>query len=144
MALVADFSLGGLLRLRRRQEDQAAGHLLRARSRASELAAQRTHVRESLLEQDGEVQSVETMHAISAARASTSSMLADLRGLAVEQDGEVERARSAHAKARADRMAIEKLEARHDAEQEATRLRQEQAALDEIGGRGAPGGGGAR
>jgi flagellar protein FliJ len=45
-----DFSLAGLLRLRRLQEDESAGRLLRARSRASELAAQRTHVRDSLLD----------------------------------------------------------------------------------------------
>ena len=51
---MADFSLAGLLRLRRRQEDQAAGTLLRARSRASELAARRTGVRDAMLEQSEE------------------------------------------------------------------------------------------
>lgn len=132
---MADFTLAGLLRLRRRQEDQAAGNLLRARSRASELAAQRTHVRESMLDSGDEVASVEAMHAVSAARASTSSMLADLRTLELQQEEEVERARAAHATARADRKAIEKLGTRHDAEQVAERLRLEQAALDEIAGR---------
>ena len=140
---MADFSLTGLLRLRRRQEDQAAGNLLRARSRASELAAQRTHVRDSMLDQGDEVASIEALHAVSAARASTSSMLADLRTLELQQHEEVERARAAHARARADRMAIEKLETRHDAEQAAERLRTEQAELDEIAGR-TPGTGGQR
>lgn len=132
---MADFSLAGLLRLRRRQEDQAAGTLLRARSRASELAAQRTGVRDAMLEQPEDVGSIEALSAIAAARASTSSMLADLRGLQVEQDAEVERARAAHDKARAARIALEKLEIRHAEEQAAAELRAEQTVLDELAGR---------
>ncbi|WP_210507498.1 flagellar FliJ family protein [Naasia sp. SYSU D00057] len=132
---MAEFSLAGLLRLRRRQEDQAAGALLRARSRASELAAQRTGVREAMLGQDEEVGSIEALHAIAAARASTSSMLADLRTLQVDQDAEVERARAAHEKARAARKAIEKLESRHASAEAAAELRAEQAVLDDLAGR---------
>jgi flagellar protein FliJ len=132
---VADFSLSGLLRLRRRQEDQAAGALLRARSRASELAAQRTGVRDAMLTETGEIGSIEALHAIAAARASTSSMLADLRTLELDQDAEVQRARAAHEKARADRKAIEKLEARHAAAEAADALRAEQAVLDDLAGR---------
>ncbi len=130
-----DFSLSGLLRLRRRQEDQAAGHLLRARSRASELAAQRTGVRDAMLEQPDEAGSIETLHAIAAARASSSSMLADLQTLQLEQDAEVELARAAHEKARAARMALEKLEKRYAEEQASADLRAEQAVLDELAGR---------
>ncbi|WP_286278495.1 flagellar FliJ family protein [Naasia aerilata] len=128
-----DFSLAGLLRLRRLQEDESAGRLLRARSRASELAAQRTHVRDSLV--DDEAVSVESMHAISAARASTSSMLADLKNLELEQDAEVARAAAEHAAARAQTLALEKLEERHAEEQAAEELRAEQTVLDELAGR---------
>lgn len=128
-----DFSLAGLLRLRRLREDEAAGQLLRARSRASELAAQRTHVRDALL--PDEATSVESIHAISAARASTSSMLADLRNLEVEQAAEVERARVAHATARQATLALEKLEERHSEAAAAAELHAEQAALDELAGR---------
>ncbi|WP_210479808.1 flagellar FliJ family protein [Naasia sp. SYSU D00948] len=132
---MADFSLAGLLRLRRRQEDQAAGALLRARSRASELAAQRTGVREAMLEHPEEAGSIEALHAIAAARASTSSMLADLRSLQVEHEAEVDRAAAAHEKARAARIALEKLETRHAEAQIAAELRGEQAVLDELAGR---------
>lgn len=128
-----DFSLAGLLRLRRLQEDESAGRLLRARSRASELAAQRTHVRDSLA--DDEAVSVESMHAISAARASTSSMLADLKNLELEQSAEVDRAAVEHEAARAQTLALEKLEERHAAEQAAEELRAEQTVLDELAGR---------
>src|SRR5215218_3154731 len=132
---MADFSLAGLLGLRRRQEDQAAGALLRARSRASELAAQRTGVRDAMLGQIEEVGSIEAMHAIAAARASTSSMLADLRTLEIDQDAEVERARAAHEQARAARTAIEKLETRHAEAERTAELRTEQAVLDDLAGR---------
>jgi flagellar export protein FliJ len=132
-----DFSLAGLLRLRRLREDEAAGNLLRARSRASELAAQRSHVRDALLPE--EATSVESVHAISAARASTSSMLADLRNLELEQAAEVERARVAHAAARQDTLALEKLEKRHAEAAAAAELHAEQAALDEVAGRARPG-----
>jgi flagellar FliJ protein len=135
---VADFSLAGLLRLRRRQEDQAAGTLLRARSRASELAAQRTGVRDAMIQQPEEAGSIESLHAIAAARASTSSMLADLLTLQHDQDADVERARAAHDQARAARLALEKLETRHAAEQAAAELRAEQAVLDELAGRPRP------
>jgi flagellar FliJ protein len=128
-----DFSLAGLLRLRRLQEDESADRLRRARSRASELAAQRSHVRDSLL--DDEAVSIESMHAISAARASTSSMLADLRNLETEQAEEVDRAAAEHAAARAQTLALEKLEERHAEQQAAEELRAEQSALDELAGR---------
>lgn len=132
---MAEFSLSGLLRLRRRQENDAAGSLLRARSRASELAAQRTGVRDALLDQSDEPTSIESVHAISAARASTSSMLADLHGLEREQSAEVDRAAAEHAAARARRIALEKLEERHAAAQAAEALRAEQLVLDELAGR---------
>src|SRR5215218_4823463 len=135
---MADFSLAGLLGLRRRQEDQAAGALLRARSRASELAAQRTGVRDAMLGQTEEIGSIEALHAIAAARASTSSMLADLRTLEIGQDAEVERARVAHQQARAARTAIEKLETRHTEAEAAAALRAEQAVLDDLAGRARP------
>lgn len=132
---MAEFSLAALLRLRRRQENDAAGSLLRARSRASELAAQRTGVREAMLEQTDQPTSIESVHAISAARASTASMLADLRGMEQEQSAEVERAAAEHAEARARRIALEKLEERQAQAAAAEALRAEQLVLDELAGR---------
>ncbi|MCU1570971.1 MAG: hypothetical protein JWR33_1712 [Naasia sp.] len=132
---MAEFNLAGLLRLRRRQENEAAGGLLRARSRASELAAQRTGVRDALLDQTDAPASIESVHAISAARASTSSMLADLHSLEREQGAEVDRAATSHAAARARRIALEKLEERHAAARATEVLRAEQLVLDELAGR---------
>ena len=131
-----DFSLSGLLRLRRLQQNAAGGELLRARSRASELAAQRTHVRDAVLGAGNDSDSIATMHAIAAARASTSSMLADLSVLEADASRNVEAAVREHAATRRAVLSLEKLEERHRAEQRTEELRAEQIVLDELAVRG--------
>jgi flagellar FliJ protein len=135
---VRDFSLSGLLRLRRLQQNAAGGELLRARSRASELAAQRTHVRDAVLGAGDDSDSIATMHAIAAARSSTSSMLADLSVLEAEASRTVDAAAREHAATRRAVLSIEKLEERHRIEERIEELRNEQNVLDELALRGTP------
>ena len=131
-----EFSLAGLLRLRKLQQDAAGGSLLRARSRASELAAQRTHVRDAMLGAGQDSDSISTMHAIAAARASTSSMLTDLSVLESEAQHGVDAALREHAIARRAVLSVEKLEARHREQARLEELRDEQKTLDELSLRG--------
>lgn len=132
---MAVFSLAGLLRLRRLREDQAAAEVGRARSRASEIAAQRHQLIDNLSDHGHEARDVRGIAAISAARASTSTMLADLEALHVAQADVVAEAEARHRAARRDTLTVEKLEERHDAAARAEELRTEQAALDELAGR---------
>ncbi|HEY8320040.1 MAG TPA: flagellar export protein FliJ [Amnibacterium sp.] len=132
---MAVFSLAGLLRLRRLREDQAAAEVGHARSRASEIASQRHQLIDSLSDHGHEARDVRGIAAISAARASTSTMLADLEALHIAQAQIVADAEARHRDARRGTLSVEKLEERHD---EATRvedLRAEQAVLDELAGR---------
>jgi flagellar FliJ protein len=132
---MAVFSLAGLLRLRRLREGQAAGDVGRARSRASEIAAQRHQLIGALSDHGHEARDVRGIAAISAARASTSTMLADLEALHAAQAEVVARAEEAYRAARRDTLSVEKLEERHDAESRAEDLRAEQRAIDELAGR---------
>jgi flagellar protein FliJ len=135
---MAVFSLAGLLRLRRLREDQAAAEVGRARSRASEIAAERHQLIGTLSDHGHEARDVRGIAAISAARASTSTMLADLEALHVAQAEVLARAEAEHRATRRATLSVEKLEERHDAESRAEELRGEQAALDEIAGRPRP------
>ncbi|HEV7623717.1 MAG TPA: flagellar FliJ family protein [Amnibacterium sp.] len=132
---MAVFSLAGLLRLRRLREDQAAAEVGRARSRASEIAAERHQLLDVLSDHGHEARDVRGIAAISAARASTSTMLADLEGLRRTQEEIVARAEAAHRAARRGTLSVEKLEERHDAESRAEELRAEQGVLDELAAR---------
>jgi len=131
---MAVFSLAGLLRLRRLREDQAAAEVGRARSRASELAADRHQLIDSLSDHGHEARDVRGIAAISAARASTSTMLADLEGLRRTQEEIVARAEAEHIAARRATLSVEKLEERHEVEARGEELRTEQALLDELAG----------
>ena len=131
---MAVFSLAGLLRLRRLREDQAAAEVGHARSRASEIAADRHQLIGALTDHGHEARDVRGIAAISAARASTSTMLADLEGLRRTQEEIVARAEAEHRAARRATLSVEKLEERHDAETRAEELRAEQGVLDELAG----------
>ncbi len=131
---MAVFSLAGLLRLRRLREDQAGAEVGRARSRASEIAADRHQLIGSLSDHGHEARDVRGIAAISAARASTSTMLADLEGLRRTQEEIVARAEAEHRAARRATLSVEKLEERHEAETRAEDLRTEQSLLDELAG----------
>ncbi len=132
---MAAFGLASLLRLRRLKEDQAAVEVGAARSRASELAAERHQLISTLSDHGHDARDVRGIAAISAARASTSTMLADLEALRVHQERVVAEAEEAHRAARRATLSIEKLEERHGAAARAEELRAEQNVLDELAGR---------
>ncbi|MDD1475657.1 flagellar FliJ family protein [Arthrobacter sp. H16F315] len=126
------FSLAGLLRLRRIQQDQAATGLARARSRSSSVRAREAAARRDLSIDDADVVSSASLRAVAAARSSSHSMLAELRGLTTIAQADESAAREAFTAARVRSVGLEKLQARHQAEVLSADLQAEQSALDEI------------
>lgn len=135
---MAVFGLAGLLRIRRLKEERAAHELVRARSRASELAQERHRLLDQLGDHAHEARDVRGIHALSAARASTATMLSDLEALSLTQHRLVTAAEGAHQEARREVRTVEKLEEQHDAVQRETELRGEQTILDEVAVRARP------
>jgi flagellar FliJ protein len=132
---MAVFGLAGLLRVRRLKEERAAHEIVRARSRASELAQDRHQLIEQLDDHAHEARDVRGIHALAAARASTSTMLADLEALALTQRRVVADAEGAHREARREVRTVEKLEEKHDEQEREAALRAEQTVLDELASR---------
>lgn len=132
---MAVFGLAGLLRIRRLKEERAAYEMVRARSRASELASERHQLLDQLDDHAHEARDVRGIHALSAARASTSGMLSELEALSLTQRRLVADAETVHREARRDVRAVEKLEEKHDTEERETELRSEQTILDELAAR---------
>lgn len=132
---MAIFGLAGLLRLRRLGEERAAYDMVRARSRAAELAHERHQLLDQLSDHGHDARDVRGIAAISAARASTSTMLSDLQALAATQQRIVGDAEERHRIAKRDVRTVEKLEERHDEVERAEELRLEQTVLDELAGR---------
>lgn len=132
------FGLAGLLRLRKLGEERAAHEMVRARSRASELAGERHQLLDQLSDHGHEARDVRGIAAISAARASSATMLADLEALVQSQRIAVAEAEQRHRDAKRGVRAVEKLEERFDETQRAELLRAEQTALDELAGRRRP------
>ncbi len=132
---MAGFSLAALLRLKRLREDQAANEVGHARSRASELAAERHQLIDRLSDHGHDARGVRGIAAISAARASTSVMLADLEALRITVERSLESAEAAHRAARRDVRMLEKLEERSVEADRVEDLRVEQIALDELAAR---------
>lgn len=131
--MARQFSLAGLLRIRRMQQDEA---LARAGAAQATLDAQRARVqaaRTALATTPAEVTSPSTLLAVAAARASASSMLTELMALDERCAGELAEARSELVTARTRVVGLEKLQERHDAAVAAEELASEQAVLDEIG-----------
>lgn len=133
---MAEFSLAGLLRLRRLREEAARSQVSSARSRASELAAERHQLIDTLSDHGHEARDVRGIAAISAARASSAGMLTELEGLRAAQRRLVEDAEQSHRVARRETRALEKLEERHAAGERTAALRAEQVVLDELALRG--------
>ena len=129
------FGLAGLLRIRRLKEERAAYEITRARSRASELAADRHQLLDQLDDHAHDARTVRGIHALSAARASTSTMLADLEALSITQRRLVAEAEEQHRAALREVRAVEKLEEKHDDEERVAEVRAEQTILDELAGR---------
>jgi flagellar FliJ protein len=129
---MAVFGLAGLLRIRRLKEERAAHVMVRARSRASELAQERHQLIDQLDDHAHEAKDVRGIHALSAARASTATMLSDLEALSLTQHRLVAEAEEAHRQARREVRTVEKLEEKHDVAQREVELRDEQTTLDEL------------
>ncbi len=132
---MAAFGLAALLRIRRLKEERAAYEMVRSRSRASELAQERHQLIDQLGDHAHEAKDVRGIHALSAARASTSTMLADLEALTLIQQRVVAEAEEQHRAARTEVRTIEKLEERHVEGEREAELRTEQTVLDELAAR---------
>ncbi|MET1044187.1 MAG: flagellar export protein FliJ [Microbacteriaceae bacterium] len=129
------FSLAGLLRLRRIREDQAAGSLAAANARVRENAERTALVRSSLDNNGTVVSNTAALHAVSTARASSRSMLAELNALAVLRQSAADQSAAEFAAARSQSVRIEKLELRHGELMAQQDLHAEQIVLDEIASR---------
>jgi flagellar FliJ protein len=126
------FPLAGLLRLRRLQEDQAASQLASANGRVRDNNTIQTRARRTLEGFTSTPTDVDTLRAIAAARASSSSMLADLVALDAMHRQHAQRAEADFHLAKLQSVSIEKLNDKHAEAASAEDLRVEQLALDEI------------
>jgi flagellar FliJ protein len=132
---MTEFRLAALLRLRRLREDQTRVEATRARSRASELSAERHQLLGTLSDHGHDARDVRDITAISVARASTSVMLSDLQALQHQQDEVLRGADEAHRAARREVRTVERLEERHADSERLEAQRAEQVVLDEIAAR---------
>lgn len=128
------FSLAGLLRLRHLEQDEAAGQLASANARLDGTSVERNRARAALGATRADVTSTESLYAMAAGRASMRSMLADLDSMIFQQKHEAEEANDVFKQARAQAIALEKLEAKHVEAVAIEELRAEQAVLDELAG----------
>jgi len=135
------FRLAGILRLRQLQEEATRAQLARTRATESQRRRAESRVRAVLGDSAVDAASAETVQSIAAARASSSSMLAELDALLARDIEAVELAAEAHAAAHARTVQIEKLEERHDERTRAESLRAQQIILDEAAARVARDGG---
>ncbi len=130
--MARSFQLAGLLRLRQIEQEHAASDLAAANARVHDAAARQARARAALREVPTEVTDAVSMFAVAAARASSRSMLADLTVLAAQRDSEASSAQAAYTAAKTRAVGLEKLEARHVADEVAEDLHREQTAIDEI------------
>lgn len=128
------FPLAGLLRLRRLQEEAAAGRLAAANISLRETTDSHARTLQTLADSPLAVTDSATLAAVAAARASSRAMLTDLAALGVRRAADAAQAQTAFSAARAESVGLEKLESRHAVEVAAEDLRTEQTALDELAG----------
>ena len=129
------FSLAGLLRLRKLEEDQRVVELNTARNRENIGVARTRRIRNSLSESPTDPLSYASLVSVAATRATTATLLAELGEADRAAAAEVETARVAHAAAHRRTKGLEKLGARYDAARTAEELRTEQLALDDLSAR---------
>ena len=128
------FSLAGLLRLRRTEQDIAGAELARANARIRDNATTERRARRALAEYGDTATSTETLRAIAAARQASATMLAEL-AIVLEDDLTAhERAKADYLTARMRFAGLEKTEHRHREAAIAEDLKNEQQALDELTG----------
>ncbi len=128
------FALGGLLRLRRLEQDQAAGSLSVANAGRRESAAREAAARAGLGDSPATPETLGALHGIAAARASARSMVAELGAVTQERQRRAEEAQQAYSDARRNTLSLEKLAARHSETVAAEDLHAEQIVLDELAG----------
>ncbi|MGH3705782.1 MAG: flagellar FliJ family protein [Agromyces sp.] len=126
------FSLSGLLRVRRIQEDQAQGVLAARNGRLRDNEAVRERALRHL-EAFGEPgTSLETLRAVAAARAASAAMLGEWEIRQESLERSAAEARVEHAAAHARTRGIERLETAHAAHVAEADLKAEQSRLDEL------------
>ena len=130
------FPLAGLLRLRQLREDEAAGSLATANERLRSSQSHTETVSEALGGTDLSPAASASLYAVAAARASARSVLADLHALEAHLQQEQDRAQERFRVARAETLALEKLEDRHRQSEAAAALEAEQRVLDELASTG--------
>jgi flagellar FliJ protein len=128
------FSLAGLLRLRRTEQDIAGAELARANARIRDNATTERRARRALAEYGDTATSTETLRAIAAARQASATMLAELQVVLDDDLAAHERARADYMTARMRFTGLEKTERRHREAAIAEDLKREQQALDELTG----------
>ncbi len=126
------FPLTGLLRLRRLQEDQAAGRLAAAHQNAAAHSARQRQARMDLDGTSSEVADSSALLAVAAARASARGMLVSLEAMSAVHRTAVDHARDEFAQAKLEAASLEKLEGRHLETAAAEELHAEQIVLDEL------------
>ena len=132
---MSGFSLIGLLRLRRLEEDQRALELNSARDRESIGLGRTRRIRNSLSESSTDPLSHASLVSVAATRATTATLLAELGEVDRAAAAEVETARVAHADAHRRTLGLEKLETRFEEARTAEELKAEQLVLDDLSAR---------
>jgi len=131
----AQFSLAGLLRLRKLEEDQRAVELNSARDREEVGLARTRRIRRSLAEGHEDPSAHASLASIAATRASSATMLSELSEIDRENAAEVDTAVTAHTEAHRKTLGLEKLETRFEEKKLAGELRDEQLLLDDLSSR---------
>lgn len=128
------FALDGLLRLRRLEQEQAAGSLAAANAGRRESAAREAAARAGLGASPATPGTLNALHGIAAARASARSMVAELGAVTLDRQRRAEEAQQEYSEARRNTLSLEKLAARHAEVVAADELHAEQIVLDELAG----------
>lgn len=131
--MTVPFSLAGLLRLRRLEEDQAAAVFGAAVTRHAGFTTRTERALTELDRLPAELDGLAVLHTAAAARAASSAMLSELRALTDAAAAQRDAAERDLGQARARTLGLEKLEARHGATVQAAELAAEQVVLDELG-----------
>lgn len=129
------FSLAGLLRLRKLEEDQRTLELNTARRKEAIGLARTRRIRSTLTESPVDPISYVSLVSVAATRATTATMLAELGEADRAAAAEVEVARVQHADAHRRTKGLEKLETRYEDARTAEELRAEQLVLDDLAAR---------
>ncbi len=132
--MARNFSLAGLLRLRKLEQDVAADELASANRRLRENRSLQSRTRIALGATGTEPTDAAALTAMAASRAAMCSMLAELDAVGRDESVAVASANSQLMEARKRSIGLEKLATKHDRVLAAEDLRSEQWAIDELAG----------